>query len=297
VQVGIFVLVGILSVLFALFLLTDPGTFRGRYYVSTLVETAGGIRKGDPVQLRGVNIGRIRSFEIQDNGVRVRMELEGEYPVPSDSRVYLSSNGLLGGVVATILPGRSRQKLADGGIMPSTDAAGAGASDIMATASAVGTRADTVLGRAQALLSQQTIGAVQTSATELQAMLAELSALATEQRRELQGVSGSLRRSAAGVEGAATRPELARAIARTDSISLRMDAAARSFNAAGESMAGIAGRIDRGEGTLGKLSRDESLYNNLNAAAVNINQTATRYGSLAEDIQANPKKYINLRVF
>jgi phospholipid/cholesterol/gamma-HCH transport system substrate-binding protein len=297
VQVGIFVLVGILSVLFALFLLTDPGTFRGRYYVSTLVETAGGIRKGDPVQLRGVNVGRIRSFEIQDNGVRVRMELEGEYPVPADSRVYLSSNGLLGGVVATILPGRSPQKLADGGILPSTDASGAGASDIMATATAVGTRADTVLGRAQALLSQQTIGAVQTSAVELQGMLAELSALATEQRRELQGVSGSLRRSAAGVEGAATRPELARAIARTDSISLRMDAAARSFNAAGESMASIAGRIDRGEGTLGKLSRDESLYNNLNAAAANINQTATRYGSLAEDIQANPKKYINLRVF
>jgi len=297
VQVGIFVLVGILSVLFALFLLTDPGTFRGRYYVSTLVETAGGIRKGDPVQLRGVNVGRIRSFEIQDNGVRVRMELEGEYPVPSDSRVYLSSNGLLGGVVATILPGRSPQKLADGGILPSTDASGAGASDIMATASAVGTRADTVLGRAQALLSQQTIGAVQTSAVELQAMLAELSALATEQRRELQGVSGSLRRSAAGVEGATTRPELARAIARTDSISLRMDAAARSFNAAGESMASIAGRIDRGEGTLGKLSRDESLYNNLNAAAQNINTTAARYGTLAEDIQANPKKYIDLRVF
>ncbi|HLM69483.1 MAG TPA: hypothetical protein VK358_18220, partial [Longimicrobium sp.] len=211
--------------------------------------------------------------------------------------VYLSSNGLLGGVVATILPGRSPRKLADGGILPSTDASGAGASDIMATATAVGTRADTVLGRAQALLSQQTIGAVQTSAVELQAMLAELSALATEQRRELQGVSGSLRRSAAGVEGATTRPELARAIARTDSISLRMDAAARSFNAAGESMASIAGRIDRGEGTLGKLSRDESLYDNLNAAAQNINTTATRYGTLAEDIQANPKKYINLRVF
>lgn len=297
VQVGLFVLGGILSVLLALFLLTDPGTFRGRYYVSTLVETAGGIRKGDPVQLRGVNIGRIRSFEIQDNGVRVRMELEGEYPVPADSRVYLSSNGLLGGVVATILPGRSPERLADGGILPSTTAAPGGASDIMATATSVGTRADTVLGRAQALLSQQTIGAVQTSAVELQAMLAELSALATEQRRELQGVSGSLRRSAAGVEGAATRPELARAIARTDSISLRMDAAARSFNAAGESMASIAGRIERGEGTLGKLSRDESLYNNLNAAAQNINTTATRYGTLAEDIQANPKKYINLRVF
>ena len=296
VQVGLFVLGGILSVLLALFLLTDPGTFRGRYYVSTLVETAGGIRKGDPVQLRGVNIGRIRSFEIQDNGVRVRMELEGEYPVPSDSRVLLSSNGLLGGVVATIQPGRSDVRLADGGILePATAVAGSG--DIIATASAVGTRADTVLGRAQALLSQQTIGAVQTSATELQGLLVELSALATEQRRELQGLSGSLRRSAAGVEGAATRPELARAIARTDSITVQLDAATKSLNAAGQSLASVVGRIDRGEGTLGKLSRDESLYNNMNAAATNLNTTVTRYGALAEDIQANPKKYINLRVF
>ena len=296
VQVGLFVLGGILSVLFALFLLTDPGTFRGRYYVSTLVETAGGIRKGDPVQLRGVNIGRIRAFEIQDNGVRVRMELEGEYPVPADSRVLLTSNGLLGGVIATIQPGRSPQRLADGGILePGIAAAGSG--DIMATAAAVGTRADTVLGRAQALLSQQTIGAVQTSATELQGLLVELSALATEQRRELQGLSGSLRRSAAGVEGAATRPELSRAIARTDSITLQLDAATKSLNAAGQSLASVVGRIDRGEGTLGKLSRDESLYNNMNAAATNLNTTVTRYGALAEDIQANPKKYINLRVF
>ena len=297
VQVGIFVLAGVLSVLLALFLLTDPGTFRGRHYVSTLVETAGGIRKGDPVQLRGVNIGRIRSFEIQPNGVRVKMELEGEYPVPADSRVYLSSNGLLGGVVATILPGRSQQLLADGGILTSTNSAAGGSGDIMATAIAVGTRADSVLCRAQALLSQQTIGAVQTSATELQGLMVELSALATEQRAQLQGLSASLRRSAAGVEGAATRPELARAIARTDSITLRMDAASKSLNAAGQSLANVVGRIDRGEGTLGKLSKDEALYNNMNAAVQNMNATVTQYGSLAEDIQANPKKYINLRVF
>jgi hypothetical protein len=35
----------------------------------------------------------------------------------------------------------------------------------------------------------------------------------------------------------------------------------------------------------------------MNAAATNLNTTVTRYGALAEDIQANPKKYINLRVF
>ena len=50
-RVGIFVLVGLFSALFALFLLTDPSTFRGRYRISTVVEDAGGIRKGDPIQM------------------------------------------------------------------------------------------------------------------------------------------------------------------------------------------------------------------------------------------------------
>ncbi len=46
VSVGLFVVIGILAVLVALFALTDPGTFRGRYHVTTFVQDAGGIRKG-----------------------------------------------------------------------------------------------------------------------------------------------------------------------------------------------------------------------------------------------------------
>jgi phospholipid/cholesterol/gamma-HCH transport system substrate-binding protein len=48
--------------------------------------------------------------------------------------------------------------------------------------------------------------------------------------------------------------------------------------------------MDRGEGTLGKLSRDDSLYVNLNEAVVNLK-------TLVADFRANPKKYINVSVF
>lgn len=288
VQVGLFVLVGILAVLLALFSLTDPGTFRGRYYVTTVVPDAGGIRKGDPVQLRGVNIGRIRSFEIQENGVRVRMELENEYVVPADSRVTLESNGLLGGVVAKFVPGTSRERLAEGDVVPPADALSQ--PGLMETAATLGTKADTVLGRAELLLSQQAIGSVHASAGELQTLLGELNQLAAEQRRELASLSGSLRRSAQGIEGAATRPELTAAIARTDSITQRLDQATAQLNTASTSLSAVMGRIERGEGTLGKLSRDESLYNNLNAAATSMRDLAT-------DIKANPKRYISVSVF
>jgi len=51
----------------------------------------------------------------------------------------------------------------------------------------------------------------------------------------------------------------------------------------------VAG-IDRGEGSLGKIMKDDQLYNNLNSASSNLN-------TLIEDMKANPKRYINFSVF
>ena len=52
----------------------------------------------------------------------------------------------------------------------------------------------------------------------------------------------------------------------------------------------IIGSIEKGEGSLGKLTKDEELYNNLNKTAASMN-------ALVEDLKANPKRYVNISVF
>jgi phospholipid/cholesterol/gamma-HCH transport system substrate-binding protein len=285
IKVGVFVLLGLVAFFGALFTLTDVGTFRGRYYVATVVESAGGMRRGDPIQMRGVNIGRVTAFEIVPEGVAVELELFDSYPVPEDSHAVLRSSGLLGGMVVDVVPGQSDDPLRDGETLPGSVETG-----LLGSVAQVGSRADTVLERMTALLSQRTVGAVGESAVELEALLADLGALAAQQRQELAALSGSLRRSAAGIEDVAAGPELERSIARIDEMTARFDLASERLNEASGSLQLVLGRIERGEGTLGMLTADDALYVNMNEAAVGLRE-------LIAAIRADPRRYLNVSVF
>jgi len=290
--VGLFVIAGIAAVLVALFTLTDAAMFRGRYVVTTRVPDAGGIRRGDPVQMRGVNIGRVQRFKMVPEGVAIRLEIEGEYLIPEDSRVELHALGLLGGTVANVIPGTSAKSLKRGDNLP-----GAQEANVANTATDLAGRANDVLDRARQLLSEKTIGNVESSGVQLRQLLKDLSGLVANQKTELSGLTQSLRRSADGIERASTRPELERAIARLDSLTERTDAAAASIERSSKSLETVLSRLEKGQGTLGRLSTDPSLYENVNEAAMNLNQAAQELTRLTADIRRQPKRYLKLSLF
>lgn len=285
VRVGLFVLLGIVAFLTALFTLTDVGTFRGRYYATTIIENAGGMRNGDPVQMRGVNIGRVTDFRMVPDGVAVTLEIYNRYEIPEDSHVAIRSAGLLGGVVVDVVPGESAERVSRNQILP-----GSVETDILASAGSIGEQAELVLDRASDLLSTDNIGALGASAADLQRLLNDLSALAAQQREEVASLTQSLRRSSEAVERTTTGPELERVVTNLDATLIRLEESSRTLAGASGSLELILGRLERGEGTLGRLTTDDALYENLNAAAAALE-------SLMTDIQEDPRKYLNIRVF
>jgi phospholipid/cholesterol/gamma-HCH transport system substrate-binding protein len=52
----------------------------------------------------------------------------------------------------------------------------------------------------------------------------------------------------------------------------------------------LMSRINRGEGTLGKLAKNDSLYNNLNSSAASLDR-------LLKDLESNPKRYVHFSIF
>jgi phospholipid/cholesterol/gamma-HCH transport system substrate-binding protein len=290
--VGLFVVAGLAATVVTLAVMTDAALFRGRYIVTTNVPNAGGIRKGDPVQMRGVNIGRIMGFTIARQGVDVRLEIEGEYPIPKDSRVEVKASGLLGGMVADVVPGTSAETIGWGDRIPG--ASGIGLFDKMDTLAG---EADKVAVKVRNLLSDEMVKDLQGGAEGARRTLETLQAILKEQRGELRALTASLKRSAEGMERVTTGPELERTVERVDQLVERLDGTLRTLDRSSKSVESILARMDHGEGTLGKLSTDDTLYRNASEATANLNEATQELKKLLADFRAHPRKYINLEIF
>jgi phospholipid/cholesterol/gamma-HCH transport system substrate-binding protein len=290
--VGVFLIVGILAVLITLFTMTEPAMFRGRYIIYTVVANAGGMRRGDAVQMRGVPIGRVMTLKIGQEGVRVQMEIEGEYRIPKDSHVEIKSGGLMQGMVVDVVPGSSSEFARQGDVLAGTSGQGMG--DIAAN---LGDEVDVVLKRVQTLLSEENLANVRSSSGDLAALLRQLNQTVGEQRKQIDAITTSMRRSSEGLEKVTGGPELERSVKRIDEMTARMSEVSTSLERSSKSIEQLVARMDRGEGTLGKLSRDPALYDNLVQAASNVNQATININKLTEEIRRNPKKYLKLSVF
>lgn len=285
IRAGVFVLLGALAFAAVLFIMTDPAAFRGRYMVLTEVASAEGIRRGDPVQMRGVNIGRVHQFDLSPEGVIVTLEIEGRWDIPEDSRTTLGSLDLLGGRAVQIVIGTSPNPVQPGQVLPGETMVG-----VMALADTMGAEVRHTLSQLQTLLADSTVASVHSSVSDLEALIANLAAITEEERDGLSELSASLSRSAARVEELTGREELDRGIARADSTLSVLQRASGSLARATGSLEAILARMEGGEGTLGRLSEDAALYETLDRALTEI-------GDLARDIRENPERYVNIRIF
>ncbi len=101
----------------------------------------------------------------------------------------------------------------------------------------------------------------------------------------------SLNRTASGLEDAAgAGSDVASAAARADSLLAELTVTQRRLDAVLDNMDTVIGRMARGEGTLGRLSQDESLYTNMDQAVASLNE-------LLVDLRLNPGRYLTVEIF
>jgi len=287
-----FVLSGLIATIFLLFLLTDPATFRGRYQITTTVDNAMGLRTGDPVQMRGVTIGQVHGFEMAREGgsVVITLEVEGEWLIPEGSSTQLVSPGLMAPKTVEVLPGPGPGTIDRGDLLPGITVKG-----LLDDTESLGEKGQLALDRITELLSPENLDAIGNSAGGLSTLVGDLSDIVASESNNLKALIESLSRAADGLAeatagGPELREDLTSTMAAADSLMARLNATSESIEGVVASLETILTRMENGEGTLGKLSVDDSLFNSLSAAVESARL-------LMDDVRENPGRYINVSIF
>lgn len=82
------------------------------------VADPGNLLPHSEVRVRGLLVGQVLSVQTVENRARVQVQLNGSAPqLPTDTKVHIRAQGLLGQRYVELLPGRNRKLIGDGGTL------------------------------------------------------------------------------------------------------------------------------------------------------------------------------------
>jgi phospholipid/cholesterol/gamma-HCH transport system substrate-binding protein len=126
--VGLLMVVGFLGLLFLAFKVSGLSiSSQGASYVITAdFDDVGSLKVRAPVQISGVNVGRVEAITIDPNSfrARVKMEIKNQYnSLPIDTSASIYTQGILGSNYVALAPGFETENLKAGGHIDTTHSA------------------------------------------------------------------------------------------------------------------------------------------------------------------------------
>ncbi len=294
-KVGIALVAAVLVFFFGVRYFQDIPLFRGSYELETNFRQVGGLVSGNPIQIHGVTVGDVTSVQLDqaDQQVDVRLRISSDVTVPEGSVVQLTGWSQFGGTRLVIDPGpASNPPLENGDFIPSSQE-----ENILGTlsdqAAPLLTRADTLLGTMNRTVGEVNQQLAQPN-SDLRGTLGHLRSLTRQLdellRTEHQHVRGILENTEQVSENVRTFSEenedsLRMVIDRLNRSLRKTESTLATIDRVGTSLDTLTTNINRGEGTLGRLARDPSLYHRLDSAATGVNR-------LVRDFEENPERYL-----
>jgi len=287
-QVGLIVIVTSITLVVGLIWLKQIRVGGGveRYAADFSMVT--GLKIGDRVQVRGIRMGQVTDFSIRANFVRVFFTLEKGLDLRDDATVRLTTKGIVGEVLIEIDPGNGNP-VQDGYIFagltaPTIEAIGDATSGTLVDISDL---TEELHGMVVDLREEDQVGG---TLTAIRGALLELEGSIAENRDSLHRLVKSAAAAASELEAAIDDSTLTKSLDRADRAIASADSALADIRATSAVLRRIIERVDAGEGTLGRLLTDDSLYDHADSTLISI-------GRLADELRRNPKKYFKVSVF
>lgn len=283
----------------------------------------GMVREGNPIKVRGVEVGQVREILFDPSGefVRLRFTIREDVVLPSDAVVVLSPESMFGDWQAEIhsrtrFPRAVYAEPSEADVLPGY--ALPDISQLTAAADQISENLAILSDRVGIAFSDETARNIASMIENIEGVSDRLSDLVNQQARSFADVTEGVRSTAQEIGAAATqaRATITRVddlLARSEVSTTLEDLSVLSSNLRGlsEELGGtnreirdmitrvdstfaraevVLSRIDEGDGTVSRLIEDPQMANE-------IEDMVSELKALLLDIRENPRRYVRLSIF
>lgn len=325
-KVGVFAVVTVVAGLLIYRFISKSGAGGRGYVVYALLRDATGLAKHSQVRIAGIPVGAIEDIRLDGDKARVDIRINPEVPLYDDAAISKVASSLLGEYMLSIAPGtRGKRTLEDGDQIKhvqdatSTDQLMREVADIAADvkkvsaalADAIGSDVgrqnmkDTLENLAQ--VTEALNQTVRENRESIRSILVNIENITARSSPEIERILENVRVATNEVRtlmSNAEGGEQAQA-GEVRQIIDKVNRASESLESALKNIDSVTGRLERGEGTLGRLTRDEKLINEVEGVAETVGdfvgglsrlQTIVVLRTDYQFLSSTVKSYVELRL-
>jgi len=262
-----------------------------RYTYSVIFPNVGALKVGDPVSVSGVEKGKIKKIQLYKGDVLVTLDLGADVVLKKDAKFTVKNIGLMGERFVDVQTGYSDTLLDlsqpvrgyyDTGIPEVMGRVG----EMIDQLSRLVANLEGVLGTKWSRESMiETIKNLREISHDLNTLLDRNKGKFDQTMDDLSYSSAELRKIIDD-----NKEKLHATVDNFEQASVKLDNIVTSLDTISISLKKLTSKIERGEGTLGQLVNDTTLYEQ-------IKKTTQHVDDLILDIKKNPKRYLKVTVF
>ncbi|WP_421919062.1 MlaD family protein [Marinifilum sp.] len=283
-------------------LLTSEQTFCAKY------ERVDGLKNSSPVTLRGFKIGQIKSIEFSPKAENLIVEfsISDEFQLPNDTEARIVSSDIMGTKEIKLIPGNSKNLLQTGDTLSGSiegdlkEQVSMQMLPLKKKAENLMSSVDSVLSVIQYIFNEDTrenltrsFSSIEQTFQKLENTSGTLDTIVTGQKTHMENIISNVDSITSNLKQ--NNKNISNILGNFSSLSDSLKAveiAQTITNAklALEQSNEILKKINSGEGSMGMLVNNDTLYMNLEAASNSLT-------NLMIDLKNNPKKYLHFSLF
>ncbi len=308
-SITLLVLLGIGLLIFGINFLKGIDIFQKRNMFHVAYGNVTGINPSSPVYYNGFKVGQVIRTQLMPGAggnILVSFQLdESGLDVPRDTKVQIYSSDIFSRALQ-LLPGTSADLAQPGDTLQGdtqlslTDAVGEQMDPLKKKAEGMLASVDSVLTSLQSVLNDSARRDIDASFASIRGTLESLNnsarriddMIATE-RATIHGVLDNIQQVTGNL--VQYNEEIARILSNMDTVTTALASGGiqkviDDLSATSGQLKVMMDRMENGEGTLGALLHNDTLYHNLQSASLELDM-------LLEDLRINPNRYMHLSLF